>query len=308
MTDIIRIATRKSPLAIWQAEHVACCLQKFHPGLRVELVSMITSGDKILDSALARVGGKGLFVKELEQAILNGQAEIAVHSMKDVPTELPAGLCIGAVLEREDPRDVLVSLRFSGLDRLPEQARVGTSSLRRTFQLKRHFPNWQILPLRGNVGTRLEKLGSDQFDAVVLAGAGLKRLGLEERITQWLDPELCLPAIGQGAIGVECRRDDPWINRLLAPLNHPGTAACVIAERALNARLGGSCQIPIAGYAELRAGRLYLRGRVGVPDGSRLIAAEIEGGREEAQALGYALAETLLARGADRVLQTVYGS
>ncbi|GAB6067970.1 hydroxymethylbilane synthase [Methylothermus subterraneus] len=307
MAGTIRIATRKSPLAVWQAEYVASCLRRQHPALKIELVRMTTQGDKILDVALAKVGGKGLFVKELEQGILDGRAEIAVHSMKDVPVELPEGLHIGAILRREDPRDVLVSVEFSGLDQLPQDARVGTSSLRRQCQLKRNFPQWRIIPLRGNVGTRLEKLKSGQFDAIVLAGAGMKRLGLEGQITEWLDPELCLPAIGQGAIGIECRCDDALVNRLIAPLHDPGTAACVLAERALNARLQGGCQVPIAGLAELREGRLYLRGRVGMPDGSEVIAAAIEGGVEEAQDLGCALAETLLARGADRILRSVYG-
>ncbi len=307
MTSTIRIATRKSPLAIWQAEYVASCLRRSHPGLKIELVRMTTLGDKMLDAALAKVGGKGLFVKELEQGILDGRAELAVHSMKDVPVELPDRLHIGAILEREDPRDVLVSFKFSSLDQLPQDARIGTSSLRRQCQLKRRFPHWQITPLRGNVGTRLKKLESGQFDAIILAAAGLKRLGFEEQITQWLDPDLCLPAIGQGAIGIECRCDDAFIQRVIAPLHAPDTAACVIAERALNARLEGGCQVPIAGFAQLRAGRLYLRGRVGMPDGSELIAAEIEGEAGEAQALGYALAETLLALGAERILRAVYG-
>lgn len=268
---------------------------------------MTTRGDKILDAPLAKVGGKGLFVKELEQGILDGRAEIAVHSMKDVPVELPDRLHIGAILKREDPRDVLVSVKYSSLDHLPREACIGTSSLRRQCQLQRRFPDWRIIPLRGNVGTRLEKLAAGQFDAIVLAAAGMKRLGLEARITEWLDPELCLPAIGQGAIGIECRCDDAFINRLIAPLHDPDTAACVIAERALNARLQGGCQVPIAGFGELRAGRLYLRGRVGMPDGCGLIAAEIEGEAWEAQALGYALAEILRARGADRILQSLYG-
>jgi hydroxymethylbilane synthase len=303
----LRIATRKSPLAVWQAEYVAARLEELYPGLKTELVRMTTSGDRILDAPLARVGGKGLFVKELEQGILDGRAEIAVHSMKDVPTELPSSLHIGAILKREDPRDVLVSFRFASLDRLPASPRIGTSSLRRQCQLKFRFPQWQVVPLRGNVGTRLEKLKAGQFDAIVLAGAGMKRLGLEDKITEWLDPELCLPAIGQGAIGIECRCDDVSINRLIAPLHDAGTAACVLAERALNAALGGGCQVPIAGFAELRAGRLHLRGRVGMPDGSMLIAEEIEGEADQAQALGAALAEVLLAKGADRILQALYG-
>ncbi|MFN3918904.1 MAG: hydroxymethylbilane synthase [Methylohalobius sp.] len=307
MTSAIRIATRKSPLAIWQAEHVASCLRRLYPELRIELVQMTTLGDKISDAPLATVGGKGLFVKELEQGILDGRAEIAVHSMKDVPVELPDRLHVGAILKREDPRDVLVSVKYSSLEHLPRGACIGTSSLRRQCQLKRRFPDWRIIPLRGNVGTRLKKLAAGQFDAIVLAAAGMKRLGLEAQITEWLDPELCLPAIGQGAIGIECRCDDAFINRLIAPLHDPDTAACVIAERALNARLQGGCQVPIAGFGELRAGRLHLRGRVGTPNGCELIAAEIEGEVWEAQALGEVLAETLLARGADRILQSLYG-
>lgn len=294
-------------MAIWQAEYVASCLRRFHPGLEIELVPMITSGDKILDTALAKVGGKGLFIKELEQGILDGRADVAVHSIKDVPAELPEPLHLGAILKREDPRDVLVSLEFASLDGLPQEARIGTSSLRRQCQLKRRFPKWQITPLRGNVGTRLEKLASGQFDAIVLAGAGMKRLGLEAQITEWLDPELCLPAIGQGAIGVECRRDDAYINRLLAPLHDSATAACVTAERALSAGLGGGCQVPIAGFAQWRCRRLYLRGRVGMPDGSLLVAAEIEGEADRAEALGASLAEDLLAKGADRILRSLYG-
>ncbi len=307
MISTLRIATRKSPLAVWQAEYVAARLEELYPGLKTELVRMTTSGDRILDAPLAKVGGKGLFVKELEQGILDGRAEIAVHSMKDVPAELPDRLHIGAILKREDPHDVLVSLRFASLDELPANARVGTSSLRRQCQLKLRFPHWQIIPLRGNVGTRIERLKAGQFDAIVLAGAGMKRLGLEDKITEWLEPELCLPAIGQGAIGIECQRDDTHVNRLIAPLHDPGTAACVLAERALNAALGGGCQVPIAGFAELRQGRLHLRGRVGMPDGSLLIAAEIEGEVEQPESLGVKLAEVLRAKGADRILQALYG-
>ncbi|BCX88710.1 hydroxymethylbilane synthase [Methylomarinovum tepidoasis] len=307
MTDIVRIATRRSPLALWQAEHVAGLLRRHHPGLEVELVKMVTQGDRILDAPLAKVGGKGLFVKELEQGLLDGRADLAVHSMKDVPVELPPGLHIGAVLAREDPRDALVSLNFPDLEALPPDARVGTSSLRRQCQLRQRFPGWRIASLRGNVGTRLDKLAAGGFDAIVLAAAGLVRLGEEGRITQWLDPDLCLPAIGQGAIGIECRRDDARIHELIAPLHHADTAVCVAAERALNARLQGGCQVPIAGFAVLEGGRLWLRGRVGRPDGTLLLKAETEGAPSAAEALGTGLAETLLARGADAILRAVYG-
>jgi len=305
--ETIRIATRKSPLALWQAEHVAACLRQAHPGLEVRLVTMVTRGDRLLDAPLAKVGGKGLFVKELEQGILEGRADIAVHSMKDVPVELPPGLHIGAVLVREDPRDAWVSHRHPDPAAAPAALKVGTSSLRRQCQLRRRFPDWRIEPLRGNVGTRLQKLDDGRFDAIVLAAAGLKRLGLADRIRQRLDPELCLPAIGQGAIGVECRRDDAAINDLLAPLHHDDTATCIAAERAFNARLEGGCQVPIAAFAELTPGRLRLRGRIGMPDGSRLLAEEIEGRPDQAAEMGTALAETLLSRGGDRILRRVYG-
>lgn len=306
MTDSIRIATRKSPLALWQAEHVAARLKAIYAGLSVELVKMTTRGDQLLDAPLAKVGGKGLFVKELELGIQAGKADLAVHSMKDVPVELPAGLHIAAILERDDPRDALVSGTGSGLSGLPENARIGTSSLRRQCQLQWHFPNWRIAPLRGNVGTRLAKLDDGEFDAIILAAAGLKRLGLAGRISELVDPELSLPAIGQGAIGIECRQDDDRINALIAPLHHPQTAICVTAERALNARLGGGCQVPIAGYAEISGGRIHLRGRVGHPDGSELIAAERDGSLEQADQLGVALAEALLAQGAGRILEELY--
>ncbi len=307
MTQTIRIATRKSPLALWQAEHVAARLRAAHPGLEVSLVRMVTTGDRILDAPLAKVGGKGLFVKELEQGMLAGRADIAVHSMKDVPVELPEGLHIGAILQREDPRDALVSNRYSTLLSLPSDARVGTSSLRRQCQLQQRFPGWRISPLRGNVGTRVGKLDAGDYDAIILASAGLKRLGWEGRISESIDPDLCLPAIGQGAIGIECRCDDDEINRLLSPLHDESTAVCVAAERAFNRRLEGGCQVPIAGYAVLDDDRLWLRGRVGLPDGSRLLADEARGARESAEDLGVALAERLLGQGADRILKAVYG-
>jgi len=307
VTQTIRIATRKSPLALWQAEHVAARLRVAHPGLEVSLVKMVTTGDRILDAPLAKVGGKGLFVKELEQGMLAGRADIAVHSMKDVPVELPEGLHIGAILQREDPRDALVSNRYSTLLSLPSDARVGTSSLRRQCQLQQRFPGWRISPLRGNVGTRVGKLDAGDYDAIILASAGLKRLGWEGRISESIDPDLCLPAIGQGAIGIECRCDDDEINRLLSPLHDEPTAVCVAAERAFNRRLEGGCQVPIAGYAVLEDDRLWLRGRVGLPDGSWLLADEARGVRESAEDLGVALAERLLGQGADRILKAVYG-
>jgi len=306
--DTVRIATRKSPLALWQAEYVARLLRRAHPGIEVQLVGMVTRGDRILDAPLAKVGGKGLFVKELEQGILDGRADIAVHSMKDVPVELPPGLHIGAILAREDPRDAWVSLHWTDPAEAPATVRVGTSSLRRRCQLRQRFPTWDVQTLRGNVGTRLRKLDEGHYDAVILAVAGLKRLGLERRIASVLDPDLCLPAIGQGAIGIECRRDDLEVNRLIATLHHPATAVCIEAERAFNQRLQGGCQVPIAGFAELMEGGLRLRGRVGVPDGSELIAGEIEGDPAEAAELGWELAEDLLLRGADRILRQVYGN
>ena len=299
----IRIATRKSPLALWQAEHVAAGLRAANPGLHVELVPMTTKGDQILDSPLSRIGGKGLFVKELEQGMLADVADIAVHSMKDVPAELPPGLHLAVILPREDPRDAFLSMRYAGVDALPEGARVGTASLRRQCQLKARRPDLEILTLRGNVGTRLGKLESGEYDAIILAAAGLKRLGLGDRITKTLSTQESLPAIGQGAIGIECRADDERINALLAPLNHAETSTRVSAERAFNARLGGSCQVPLAGHAELVEGQLSLRGLVGRPDGSRVVAAGRWGSPADAEAVGTALAEELLAAGADEILR-----
>ena len=306
MSEPIRIATRKSPLALWQAEHVAERLAAAHPGLPVELVRMVTRGDRILDAPLAKVGGKGLFVKELEQGLLDGTADLAVHSMKDVPAELPEGLHIAAILLREDPRDAFVSDRYGSLAELPEDARIGTSSLRRQCQLRLLLPRCETVNLRGNVGTRLDKLQTENLDAVILAAAGLKRLGLECRATEFLAPETSLPAVGQGAIGLECRRDDARINTLLKSLHHEPTAIRVGAERAFNQRLNGGCQVPIAGYAELAGNRLRLRGLVAMPDGSTVIRGETEGPPDAASALGTELAEELLARGADRILAALY--
>ncbi|MBV5272339.1 MAG: hydroxymethylbilane synthase, partial [Lamprocystis purpurea] len=260
MPETLRIATRKSPLAMWQAEHVAAALTALHPGLQVEILGMTTKGDRILDAPLAKVGGKGLFVKELEQGMLNGEADIAVHSLKDVPVEFPAGLHLAVIMEREDPRDAFVSNRFESLDQLPQGACVGTSSLRRQCQLAERRPDLRIEPLRGNVNTRLAKLDAGEYDAIILAAAGLIRLGFGSRIRGTIAPADSLPAIAQGAIGIECRIEDPRTNALIAPLHHGETALRIRAERAMNARLHGGCQVPIAGHATLDGERLLLRG------------------------------------------------
>ena len=302
-TDTLRIATRKSPLALWQAEYVAERLRQAHPGLSVELVGMVTQGDRILDSPLARIGGKGLFVKELEQGLLDGRADIAVHSMKDVPVAFPEKLGLPVILAREDPRDAFVSRHYSHPDALPIHARIGTSSLRRQCQFAARYPGWEIRSLRGNVGSRLAKLDAGEFDAILLAAAGLKRLGLEERITLALAPEFSLPAIGQGAIGVECRLDDGRTRERIAALDDPATHIRVAAERAFNARLQGGCQVPIAGHAVLNQERIWLRGLVGEPDGSQIVAGEREGPAAAAETLGVELAEELLERGADAILR-----
>ncbi len=304
---IVRIATRKSPLAMWQAEFVRDALIKLHPDLQIELVKMSTQGDKILDTPLAKVGGKGLFVKELEQGMLAGDADIAVHSMKDVPVEFPEGLHLPVVCKREDPRDAFVSNDYQSIDDLPQGAKVGTSSLRRECQLRTYRPDLEVLPLRGNVNTRLAKLDAGNYDAIILATAGLKRLGFDDRIKSRLAPEQSLPAIGQGAVGIETRVDDEEINALIAPLRCPETWIVVSAERALNKRLAGGCQVPIAGYALLENDEIWLRGLVGRPDGSEMLRAEVKGKAEDAESLGVALAEGLLAQGADKILADVYG-
>jgi hydroxymethylbilane synthase len=306
MSQTIRIATRKSPLAMWQAEHVAAELKRAHPGIEVELLGMTTQGDKILDTPLAKIGGKGLFIKELEQGLLSGDADIAVHSMKDVPVELPEGLHLAVIMQREDPRDAFVSNDYQSLDELPQGACVGTSSLRRQSQLAEQRPDLKIKSLRGNVNTRLRKLDEGEYDAIILAAAGLIRLGFEARITALIGPEQSLPAIGQGAVGIECRIDDEQTNALIAPLHHEDTAVCVQAERAMNQRLNGGCQVPIAGYAMLESGNLWLRGLVGEPDGSDIIRGEVEGSIDEAEAMGIGLAERLLEWGADEILKVLY--
>ncbi len=304
-TEAFRIATRKSPLALWQAEHVRSRLQEAHPDLEVELVTMSTKGDRVLDSPLAKIGGKGLFVKELEQGMLAGDADIAVHSMKDVPVEFPDGLGIGAILEREDPHDAFVSNRFDSIESLPEAAVVGTSSLRRQCQLRAVRPDLDIRDLRGNVGTRLGKLDNGDYDAIVLACAGLKRLGLAGRITRSIGTEAMLPAIGQGIIGIETRLDDARVRELLSPLHDGDTAVRLAAERSLNATLSGGCQAPVAGHAMLDGDVLRLRGLVGWPDGSDIVRGEISGAAAEADSLGRTLAEDLLARGARQILEAL---
>lgn len=305
--EVVRIATRRSPLALWQAEHVAERLRAAHPGLQTQLVKMTTRGDKLLDTPLARVGGKGLFVKELEQGMLGGQADLAVHSMKDVPVTFPEGLHLAAILQREDPRDCLVSSRYPSFQALPGRAKIGTSSERRQCQIKARLPECEIFNLRGNVNTRLNKLDAGEFDAIVLAVAGLKRLGMADRITEALSPELSLPAIGQGAIGIECRSEDLRVNDLVRVLHDEETALCVTAERAMNERLQGGCQVPIAGYAELDDGVLELRGLVGSPDGLTIVRGAVTGAGENAKNLGIALAEELLVKGADRILAALHG-
>lgn len=304
--NIIRIATRKSPLALWQAEYVAERLEKLFPQIKTELVKMVTKGDKILDAPLAKVGGKGLFVKELEQGMLEGSADIAVHSMKDVPVEFPEGLHLAAILKREDPTDAFVSNNYRSLEDLPDNAKIGTSSLRRQCQIKEKFPDMEILSLRGNVNTRLAKLDAGEYDAIILASAGLKRLGMGERITECLDADVMLPAIGQGAIGIECRADDNEINIFVQALHDEDTTIRVTAERAMNARLNGGCQVPIAGFAEIQGDQLLMRGLVGSPDGKILYRAERQGSFAQAKEIGIAIADDLLAQGADKILQALY--
>ncbi|MGM0632404.1 MAG: hydroxymethylbilane synthase [Pseudomonadota bacterium] len=302
----IRIATRRSPLALWQAEFVRDRLLELDPQLNVELVKIKTRGDKILDVPLAKIGGKALFIKELEVAMLEGEADIAVHSMKDVPRDFPEGLHLSVICEREDPTDAFVSNHYSHIDELPEGAKVGTSSLRRQCQLMNHRPDLQVGFLRGNVGTRLSKLDEGQFDAIVLATAGLLRLEMQERIAWRMTPEISLPSGGQGAVGIECRRDDQWLNDLLKGLHHDDTADRVYAERALNHRLEGSCSVPIGCYAELEGDQLHLRGLVGEPDGSRVLRTEIRGPRTQGHELGVKAAEDLLAQGAGEILEALF--
>lgn len=302
----LKIATRQSPLALWQAEHIKARLEAAHADLKVELVTFVTQGDKILDTPLAKIGGKGLFVKELEAALMDGRADLAVHSMKDVPMALPEGLALAVICEREDPLDAFVSNTYRHFDDLPQGAKVGTSSLRRKCQILKQRPDLQIIDLRGNVGTRLAKLDAGNYDAIILASAGLKRLGLAERIRHAIAPELSLPAVGQGALGLECRDADQAVLDLISPLMHAETDVCVRAERAFNAYLEGGCQVPIAGYATLQNGKIHLEGRVGAVDGAILLKAEYMGAAAEAEQLGVALAKDLVAQGAGELLKALY--
>ncbi|MEW5943995.1 MAG: hydroxymethylbilane synthase [Pseudomonadota bacterium] len=296
------IASRESALAMWQALHVQSRLRALYPRMEVEILGMTTTGDQILNSSLSKIGGKGLFVKELEQALEDGRADIAVHSLKDVPMVLPDGFMLAAISEREDPRDAFVSNLHKRLEDLPAGSVVGTSSLRRECQLRARFPHLTIEPLRGNVQTRLRKLDEGQFAAIILAAAGLKRLELSHRITSLLEPESSLPAVGQGALGIECRAGRDDLVALLAPLHHADSAACVLAERAMSRKLGGSCQVPLGGFARLECGELRLRGFVASLDGGRMVRDEVRGRPDEAERLGERLAERLIAMGADKIL------
>ena len=296
------IATRESQLALWQAEHVKARLMALHPGLEVELLGMTTQGDQILDSPLSRIGGKGLFVKELETAMAEGRADLAVHSIKDVPMDLPEGFELAAISQREDPRDAFISRKYASLADLPSGARVGTSSLRRQVQLRAVYPTLDVDTLRGNVNTRLRKLEEGQYDAILLAAAGLKRLGLDSHIRAILEPEESLPAVGQGALGIEIRSGRPELAALLAPLNDPETAACVRAERAMSRMLQGGCQAPIGGYAEMLGGRIHLRAFVADLEGIRFYRSTVEGDPADPEAVGHAAAAELIAQGADRLL------
>ncbi len=302
----LRIATRKSALAMWQAEFVKAELEAAHPNLSVTLVPMVSRGDQLLDSPLAKIGGKGLFVKELQAALMSKTADIAVHSMKDVPMEFPEGLGLYCICEREDPRDAFVSNTYANLAELPLGSIVGTSSLRRQAQILAQRPDLVVNFLRGNVNTRLAKLDAGEYDAIILAAAGLLRLGFAERIRSSLDVSTNLPSGGQGAVGIECRSDDTAIHELLKPLHHTDTSYRVTAERALNKHLNGGCQVPIACYAVLEGDELWLRGFVGQPDASVLLYAEKRAPKEHAEALGVAVAEDLLAQGAGEILAVLY--
>ena len=307
MRKEIRLGTRASALALWQAEWVKAELEKKYPGLTVPLTKIKTTGDKILDVPLAKVGGKGLFVKEIEEAMLAEEIDIAVHSMKDVPTFFPDGLHLSCITKREDARDALLSRNNVKFNDLPKGANIGTSSLRRQAQIMSIRPDFNIQQLRGNVDTRLRKLKEGQFDAIILAAAGVKRLGLAENVTEYISPEISLPAIGQGALGIECRIDDRELNDMIAFFNHADTRTCVTGERALLRRLEGGCQVPIACYGQMQDGLLNLVGLVGSVDGKRIIKDSIMGPPEKAEKLGVTLAEKLLSQGADVILREVYG-
>jgi len=303
----IKIGTRGSQLALWQANWVKSELEKRNAGLAVEIIKIKTTGDKILDVPLAKVGGKGLFVKEIEEALLRGDIDLAVHSMKDVPTDLPAELHLSAITEREDPRDALISKDKRLFNELPERAKIGTSSLRRQAQLLHIRPDFRIQQLRGNLDTRIKKLTTEGLDAIIVAAAGVRRMGWQDKITEYLSIDDSLPAIGQGALGIECRIDDKEINNLLEPFNHPETSVCVKAERAFLKKLEGGCQVPIAAYGIIKDKNISLAGLVASVDGTEMHKEKIEGKVEDAEKIGIELAEKLLSRGADKVLQEVYG-
>ncbi|MEO6823471.1 MAG: hydroxymethylbilane synthase [Nitrosospira sp.] len=302
MPQKIVIATRESILALWQANFIRDRLLELYPQTEISIFGMTTRGDQILDTSLSKIGGKGLFIKELEQALKDRSADIAVHSMKDVPMDVPAGFTLAAIARREDPRDAFISNRYANLDALPSGSVVGTSSLRRESQLRARFPHLRVRPLRGNVQTRLRKLDEGQFEAIILAAAGLKRLGLTARITALLSPELSLPAVGQGALGIECRTDRPDLIEFLQPLHHLETAQCIEAERAMSRALGGSCQVPLGGFAEIEGEVLRLRGFVASPDGTRMISSELSGMPQTGTVMGAQLAKNLKVQGAEEIL------
>lgn len=307
--SLIRIATRKSPLAITQAELIKSMILKTHPEFDIQLIPLITSGDKLLGAPLAQIGGKGLFVKELEQALLDNRADIAVHSMKDVPVTIADGLEITAICEREDPRDAFVANQYSNLITLPEASIIGTASMRRSCQIKARRPDVQIEILRGNVNTRLQKLDEGQYDAIILAAAGLKRLGLENRIKHYLSIDESLPAVGQGALGIQCRSDDYHLKEKLATLEHLHTRICVVAERSMNHALNGGCQVPIAAYAEIiNNSTITLRGLVARLDGSKILTAHASADIDSAEQLGKQVAKELLHKGADKILNEIYST
>jgi hydroxymethylbilane synthase len=308
MKKTLRIATRKSPLAMWQAEFVKAELEKIFPALEIELLPMSTKGDKILDVPLAKIGGKGLFIKELEDCMLAGEADIAIHSMKDVPMELPEGFALGAILERHAPTDAFVSNNYATFDSLPKGAILGTSSLRRKAQLLAARPDLDVRDLRGNVGTRLGKMDAGEYDAIVLATSGLQRLELDERIRHEISPELCLPAVTQGTLGIEYFENDQETLDIIKVLNHRDSEIRSIAERAMNHRLEGGCQVPIGVFAELDGDKIFIRGLVAELDGSVVLTASIEGDKKDAKALGTTLGEKLLAQGAKAILDEVYAS
>jgi hydroxymethylbilane synthase len=301
----IIIASRESLLAMWQAKFIKQQLSELYPQTEISILGMTTRGDQILDKTLSKIGGKGLFIKELEEALADGRADIAVHSMKDMPMNIPDGFMLAAITEREDPRDAFVSNQYASLKSLPADSIVGTSSLRRESQLRAQFPHLKIQPLRGNVQTRLRKLDEGQYAAIILAAAGLKRLELSERITMLLSTESSLPAVGQGALGIECRADRPELAQLLRPLHHTETAQCVEAERAMSRLLGGSCQVPLGGFAEIINGKLHLQGFVATPDGKRMISEAAKGEPETGQKMGEQLAQNLKKQGADEILATL---